>query len=108
MAEVFNAAAEKIEREGWWNGKPEDTDKSGTCIWLSVNHIITDVYNGTSTDKQRRRRTAEQAFAEHFGFDPHKPGTLAKIYEANDLGEGKAWAVDTLRQISAKLQERGL
>ena len=89
LNEVFRNAADKIERDGWWNGDLSTDTSSTTCIWLALSRSA----------ENHSPAALLQILRNHLGAED-----LSDIYEMNDSHSAE-WAINTLRQVADNLEK---
>lgn len=110
LAAAFNAAADYIETNGWWNGtigSMRTDTPSSTCIANSLviaNKAVEDgEYRTYETPNGERFNVvdAQDALVAHFGVEQ-----LSDVFDLNDAHSydtGKEWATRNLREIANSL-----
>lgn len=91
--QIFDDAADRIEREGWWNGRERVGGMNGTCISNALK----------SGDAPQR------VLIKHFGLDRLSVDfQFRELFRLNDrqpVESGQQWAVSNLREVARKLRE---
>jgi hypothetical protein len=97
QAELFEKAAEWIEKEGWWAARhPHLSHIKSACIMNALAFVSPDL-----SDVEETRDTV----LKHFGVVD-----IDQVFEMNDKQsdeDGPQWAIDNLREIAQKLRAGG-
>lgn len=94
-SEIFNAAADEIERIGHFTGGGGTGDEAGTCVWLAIRTATLNANNSLDDDYAIRKMTFQ-----HFGLD-YEIDDIQRVYDLNDAHD-KTWAVAQLRELAKK------